>query len=109
MSNLEADIRSVLQSWSRPCELADFAQRRSGYGNSDGGFGLLYPHELDDFDRVADGLTIPVGQVRIYGFFGLPDGFEINVPETLYLQVLADFLETNGWIAEARHVRGISP
>jgi hypothetical protein len=68
--------RNAIRHWSRLPELAEFAARRHGFGDSDGGFGVTYSGDLDDFDR-ANGEFIPEGFVQVYGFWGPPDGYEM--------------------------------
>lgn len=100
----EDAIRDAIRHWSCLSELADFAVDQNGFGNSDGGFGITYPGDLDEYDR-AQGEQIPVGFVKVYGFWGLPDGYEVLVAESLYLQTLASLLSAGGHVAEAEQVR----
>lgn len=67
--------------------LIEAAVRRRGLSNSDGGFGVLYPGDLDDFDRMTQS-AIPAGFVCVYTFWGSPEGNEFTIPEGLYLTVL---------------------
>jgi hypothetical protein len=104
----EAAIREVIRHWSRFPELAEFAARRHGFADSDGGFGVLYPDDLDEYDREVDGAHIPPGQVQLYGFWGPPEGYEILVSERLYLHTLAGALAAAGHTAEAARVRSLA-
>jgi hypothetical protein len=78
---------------------------RHGYGDSNGGFGITYPGDLDEYDRKVLGRHIPDGFVLAYGFWGPPDGYELLVPEWLYRDVLAEVLECFGMWREAASVR----
>ena len=100
----QAAAREAIRHWSRLPELAEFAARRHGFGDSDGGFGVTYPGDLDDYDR-ASGEHIPDGFVQVYGFWGPPDGYEVSVPEPVYLDALALDLAAAGHPAEAERVR----
>jgi hypothetical protein len=94
-------ILDAIRSWPCLAELASFAKGRHGFGNSDGGFGVIYPGDLDAYDRSVAGAAILEGHVQVYGFWGPPDGYEINVPERLYLEALAGELSQMGRTAEA--------
>ena len=94
-------IAEVVRHWSQLKDLAKFAVCRHGFGDSDGGFGLNYPGDLDESDRE----TIPLGSVLLYGFWGLPDGWELLVPESLYLLTLGEIFAGAGLHAEAASVR----
>ena len=71
------------------------AVRRRGYSNSDGGFGVQYPDDLDEYEK-ANGSDIPAGCVRVYTFFGPPAGGEFTIQESLYLEVLELWLFMRG-------------
>jgi hypothetical protein len=67
--------RGVIASiahWPRVAQLASFALARHGYGDTDGGFGVIYPTDFDEYERdVLDEVVTP-GSVRIYGYWGHP-------------------------------------
>lgn len=88
-----------------PERLVRFALDRHGFGDSDGGFGITYPNDLDEYERVVERRSIPDGFVLAYGFWGPPDGYEVLVPEWLYRDVLAEVLECLGMWREASSVR----
>lgn len=94
-------ILDAIRSWSCPSDLARFARERHGYGNTDGGFGVTYPGDLDEYDK-AHGAAIADGFIEVYGFWGPPDGYEFHVPETQYLQVLAAYFRACGRNAQAQ-------
>ena len=94
---------NVIRSWNLP-EVARFAVERRGFGNSDGGFGIISPHELDENDK-AQGSSIPDGQVEIYCFWGPPDGYEFQISEAVYLEILVKELEDKGLDQSARKVK----
>ena len=96
---------TAIRHWSDKLSLAGFAIERHGFGDSDGGFGITYPGDLDEFDRVVEERHIPNGFVLAYGFGGPPDGYEVLVPEWLYRDVLAEVLECLGMYREAGRVR----
>jgi hypothetical protein len=97
----------AIRHWSRLLELAQFAVRRHGFGDSDGGFGVTYSGDLDEYDRVQ-GAEIPEGFVKVYGFWGPPDGYEVLVSESVYLNTLAGVLSAAGYPAEAARVRSLA-
>lgn len=92
----EALIREVIGALNKPTDLADFAKKRHGFGDSNGGFGVVYPGDLDEYQREIEGLSIPEGMVEIYGYWGLPNGYEKFVREADYLSVLACVLREQG-------------
>jgi hypothetical protein len=102
----ETAVRNAIGSWPSLSALADFAVRRHGFGNTDGGFGVTYPDDLDDYDRAA-GHLVPAGYVAVYGLWGPPDGYEVFVDETFYLATLVAVLKSHGLLAEAQRVQAI--
>ena len=94
-------IRAAIESWGNTAELAAFAEKGHGYGNSDSGFGVVYPDDLDEYDRVVEKIAIPEGAVRIYGYWGPPDGYEFIVSLRNYMEVLSHVLRANGLDEEA--------
>jgi hypothetical protein len=102
------ELRAVLdavRSWSRVGDLCAFAEHRHGFGNSDGGFGVSYFGDLDDFERTDT--TMREGDVLVYAFFGPPEGYEFVVPESLYLECLAAYLDAEGRGEDAERVRAV--
>lgn len=89
--------------------LAQYAVEGHGFGNSDCGFGISYPTNLDAPDRDVDEVIIPDGHVLAYGFWGdrRRGGYEVLVPKKLYLSVLADELTRAGMEPAAAAVRAI--
>lgn len=104
----EVAAREAIRHWSRLPELADFAARRHGFGDSDGGFGVTYPGDLDDHDRKVDGTEIPAGYVQVYGFWGPPNGYELLVRELVYLDALAAELLAAGHSRESARVQSLA-
>lgn len=100
----ETALRDAIRHWSRLPELAEFAIQRHGFGNTDCGFGVTYPGDLDEHERAIGAIDIPEGFVQVYGFWGLPDGYEFVVSESAYLTTLAEMLAVEGYPAEAQLV-----
>jgi hypothetical protein len=63
-----------------------------------------YPDDLDAFD-LAQGHRIPAGFVEVYIGWGAPDGFEAQLAEARYLEIVATVLEEAGLTAEAATLR----
>lgn len=101
MEQQEKRIREVMAAWRSLAELAAFAGGRHGYSNSDGGFGVTYPDDLDGYEREVESRVIPEGTVEVYGYWGHPDGYEFVVSETHYLAVLAQVLRESNLTQEA--------
>ncbi|GAB2827362.1 hypothetical protein GCM10027276_32870 [Comamonas piscis] len=101
-----AACREVILEWSRLYQLAEFAELRHGYGNSDGGFGVIYPGDLDEYEIQVEGVNIPPGTLLVYGLaFGIPPGWEILVDESAYLGMLSSILKEHGLASEAGRVQ----
>ena len=100
MDELTKRIKEVISVWSSLPQAARCACLRHGFANSDIGFGLRYPEDLDEYDRAKSG-AIPEGYVEITGGWGPPDGYTHRVPEALYLQVLCELLRKAGHDQEA--------
>jgi len=96
----------AIRHWHGLPDLAEFAEQGHGFGDDNGGFGVTYPGDLDEFDRES-GEYIPEGFVEVYGFRGPPDGYEVLVPETVYLGQLASALSASGHTREAERVRSL--
>jgi hypothetical protein len=96
---------TAIRHWSDTASLVRFALDRHGFADSNGGFGITYPGDLDEYDREVLGRHIPDGFVLAYGFWGPPEGYEVLVPEWLYRDVLAEVLECLGMWREAASVR----
>lgn len=100
-----AACREVILAWRPLSQLADFAALRHGYGNSNGGFGVTYPGDLDEYDVQVEGIHIQVGSLLVYGFaIALPPGWEVVVDEGVYLHVLLSILLEHGLASEAARV-----
>ncbi len=97
-------VIEVIGFWRTLSQLSEFAVKRNGYGNSDGGFGIVYEHDLDDYDREVEGSFIPKGCVEVYGLWGKPDGYEFHINEKDYLQVLSEVLLKEGLEEESKTV-----
>lgn len=83
-----------------------FAAKRHGFGDDSGGFGVIYPGDLDEYAREVEGAHILVGHVELYGFWGASKGgYEFVVEESTYLTVLERVFRDERLIAEADAVR----
>lgn len=87
---------AAIRHWGALPDLAHFAVARHGYGDTDAGFGVIYPTDRDEYDTQVLGEHIATGHVQIYGFWGPPAGYEIELPEATYLEVLAAVLHARG-------------
>ncbi|GAB5407631.1 MAG: hypothetical protein Aurels2KO_58620 [Aureliella sp.] len=83
-SERQSQIDLVLRHNSHS-NLVRYALARHGWGDTDGGFGTTYSTDLDDCDRHVDGVSIADGHVQLYGFWGLPDGYELQISESDYI------------------------
>lgn len=82
----------AMRTWLTSSQLPGFAESRHGYGNTDMGHGVTYPSDLDEFGKEVDQIEIPQGYVQVYSFFGPPDGEEYLLLESVYLDILSQFL-----------------
>ena len=96
---------TAIRHWSDKPSLVQFALERHGYYAGDGGFGITYPGDLDEYEREIEVRHIPDGFVLACGFGGPPEGHQDPVPEWLYRDVLAEVLECLGMSREASSVR----
>jgi hypothetical protein len=97
--------REVIDAWSNLAQLVDFAEQRHGFGNSNGGLGVIYPDDVDDYMAEVEGVHVPDGWVLLYGYaIAIPPGYEILVEESVYLSNLANVLRGHGLSAEAKRV-----
>lgn len=97
-------IRNAIGSWPGKESLAEYAEARHGYMNTDGGYGIHYAEDLDSHDRDVDGIVIPPGHIQVIGGWRAD---EMNVPESLYLKVLAEELAAAGRVQDAARVRAL--
>src|ERR1700679_3612006 len=99
---LSQAVKESIRHWSDLAELARFAVEPHGFGNSDTGFRITYAEDLDDYDRAQGAAAIPAGHVLAYGCWGAENaGYEVLVPESVYLNALAEALESAGLRADA--------
>jgi hypothetical protein len=100
----DVEIREVIDSWPQLLQLASFARKRHGYCDSNGGFGITYPNDLDEYQREIDQQVIPEHMVEVFGFWGQPNSYSILVSEAQYLRVLASLLKEQGLEIEANDI-----
>ena len=97
--------REVIDAWSDLTELVGFAEQRHGFGNSNGGFGAIYPGDVDGYMAEVEGVHVPDGWVLLYGYaFAIPPGYELLVEEPVYLRSLLDLLQEHGLTSEAERI-----
>ena len=102
----EAQVVHAIERWHRPTDLAEFAAKGHGFGDSDGGFGVIYASDLDEHE--TERRPIPAGFVEVYGFWGAAKGgFEFVIGEREYLRILAQTLRAKNLSAEAAIVEGL--
>jgi hypothetical protein len=94
-------VNQVIMCCRSLAQLAELAVLRRGFGNSDVGFGVVYPREAHELD----GDYIPPGLVQIYGGWG--KAFEFVIEERTYLAILAKTLRAKGLAIEAAQVEGL--
>lgn len=97
--------RQVIDEWLNLTELAAFAELRQGFGNSNGGFGAIYPGDVDEYMAEVEGVHVPDGWVLLYGYvFAVPPGYELLVEELVYLRNLRDVLQEHGLTSEVERI-----
>ena len=52
---------TAIRHWYDKPALVQFALARHGFGDTNGGFGITYPGDLDDHERMVEGRVIPEG------------------------------------------------
>lgn len=82
--------------WRNPEELAAFALARHGYCDTDGFFGVTYPDDLDEYDRLISRENIPEGFVEIIAWYGEHHGPSHLLEEKVYLEILRQYLSLCG-------------
>lgn len=100
--------REVIDAWSTLAQLADFAEQRHGFGNSNGGFGVIYPSDVDEYMAEVEGVNVPERMVLLYGYaHANPPGYEVLIQESVYLVNLLVVLLEKDMPAEAQRVGNI--
>lgn len=94
--------RKAISEWNDLTQLTEFAMRRHGYCNSNNATGVTYPGDVDEYQVEVEVVSVPAGWVQVFVFQDplLSEmGYEMLVPEHVYLSALADALkEANCWI-----------
>lgn len=93
MNKTEAIENIFNYDWPSDEQLVDFAERSTGFGGDDGYYGILYPEDLDEYDKKVNGDFIPEGFIEIYYWNGPED--IVHVEEQFYLQQLLTYLKKN--------------
>lgn len=86
---LKAAIDAI-RNWSNCAQLVEFAIARHGYSNTDSMSGVIYPNDLDEFDRLTD--QIPARNVEVYAWYGEFTGPCYAIREKQYLLLLREYL-----------------
>lgn len=100
-----AACREVIAEWSNLPQLVDFAASRHGFCNSNSGTGVTYPEDLDEYQVAVEGIHIPFGWLQVFAFQDVSFGYELLVPEHIYLAALAEALAAIGLISKANEVQ----
>jgi hypothetical protein len=106
--NSTQQIQNVISSWSRLVDLVQFAVNRHGFGDSNGGFGVVYPSDVDEYQREVEHEYIAENHVQIYGYWGLPNGYEFCVHECVYLGILSQALQSSCFLAESQQINDLN-
>jgi hypothetical protein len=102
----EVQVVQAIEHWHRSADLAEFAVKHHGFSDTNGGFGVIYASDLDDYDR--ERWPIPAGHVNVYGFWGAAKGgFEFVIEEREYLRILAKTLRAKALCVEAAIVEDL--
>lgn len=75
-------------------QLVKFALARHGFGGDNGYYGLTYPNDIDEYERVVEGKFVPEGKVQINYWDGKHK--DILVSEKEYILALKNFLISDG-------------
>ncbi|WP_052177636.1 hypothetical protein [Methylotenera sp. G11] len=105
--DIDIVIRLLISHWHDKAQLATFAEERHGYGSEP--YGVLYPGDLDEYDKEVEKYFIPEGQVELYidaGFCSKSEHFMVS--EKHYLQILAQALEKDGYAKESENIRHLA-
>lgn len=71
--------------------------------NSNSGSGIVYPEDLDEYQIEVEGAHIPYGWLSVFVYtHAIPPGYELFVPEYVYLKNLASALLEAGCTSEAK-------
>ena len=97
----------AIAHWTDRDQLAEMAVGRHGFGDSNGGFGVTYPTDIDEHDREVEGAYIPENCVEVYSFWGPPDGYKYHISELTYLNLLEQVLRLERNQRASQRVQGI--
>jgi hypothetical protein len=93
--NIEKVLKHMFSyHWPSDEQLALFANERHGFGGDDASYGVIYPNDLDKYDREVTGEHIPDGKLEIYSMAFDIESLHIN--EELYLRELKFHLALSG-------------
>lgn len=91
------------QPFPTSIQLVEYALQRHGYCTDEGCFGVTYPDDLDEYDRVIEGQSIPTGMLLINYWDG--SNQEVLVQEHDYLVALKEYLLMTGHRSIARFIK----
>jgi hypothetical protein len=81
-------------NWPSDEKLVEYAIKGHCFGGDDGYYGVTYPSDLDEYQRVVDGEFIEIGFVELSFWDG---SFQtLHVTEVDYLTALQEHLENGG-------------
>ena len=69
-STVDEQLREIIEAWSCINSLPAYALKRHGFGDSNGGFGITYSGDLDEYQKEVEQVSIPNGMVQAYGYWG---------------------------------------
>ncbi|MCE2572986.1 hypothetical protein [Motilimonas eburnea] len=94
MNNTQAVAILLSHDWPSDTQLVDFAERGVGFGGDDGYYGLIYPDDLDEYDKEVKGEFIAQGWLEIY--LGYDSKDVVYVEERFYLEALLAYFRSKG-------------
>lgn len=103
MTKVEVLAQLFSTGWPKPDELVQYANARHGYGGDDGYYGITYPSDLDEYQRVVEGEYIPAGAVQVHYWDGTFR--DLLLYEQEYLQALRVHLLSIGRAKLATELR----
>jgi hypothetical protein len=91
--------------WPSDEQLVEYACAGHGYGGDDGYYGVTYPSDLDEYQKLVDGEFIRQDHVQIAYWDG--DIQTLEITEVAYLEAVKARLNSNGKNALASIVQAL--